>query len=165
MVYTPSARRNMPMPWKETSAMDQRIQLIADWLSGAYTKRELCRAYEISRPTADKWIARYAARGAPAEARRDESRVRSLAPALHLHRSSSLRIDSSSPCSSRAPRTRMTPPSSNQTGRSAHIPRHSIPYSASSSTATTFRPATRRKWLMFRVTNATLWARQIPAIR
>lgn len=52
------------MPWKETSAMDQRIQLIADWLSGEYTKRELCRAYEISRPTADKWIARYTARGA-----------------------------------------------------------------------------------------------------
>jgi len=52
------------MPWKETSAMDQRIQLIADWLSGEYTKSELCRAYEISRPTADKWIARYTERGA-----------------------------------------------------------------------------------------------------
>ena len=47
------------MPWKETSAMDQRFQLIADWLSGDYTKSELCRMYEISRPTADKWIARY----------------------------------------------------------------------------------------------------------
>lgn len=53
------------MPWKETSAMDQRIQLIGDWLSGEYTKRDLCRMYEISRPTADKWIARYRARGAP----------------------------------------------------------------------------------------------------
>ncbi len=53
------------MPWKETSAMDQRFQLIADWLSGEYTKSELCRIYEISRPTADKWIARYCARGAP----------------------------------------------------------------------------------------------------
>ena len=51
------------MPWKETSAMDQRLQLIADWLSGDYTKRELCRIYEISRPTTDKWIARYRARG------------------------------------------------------------------------------------------------------
>ncbi len=47
------------MPWKETSAMDQRIQLIADWLSGDYGKRELCRIYGISRPTADKWIGRY----------------------------------------------------------------------------------------------------------
>ncbi len=53
------------MPWKKTSAMDQRIQLIAEWVRGEYTKSELCRAYGISRPTADKWIARYAARGAP----------------------------------------------------------------------------------------------------
>ena len=45
------------MPWKETSAMDQRIQLIADWLSGDYGKSELCRIYGISRPTADKWMA------------------------------------------------------------------------------------------------------------
>ena len=51
------------MPWKETSAMDQRIQLIADWLSGDYRKNELCRIYGISRPTADKWIGRYAERG------------------------------------------------------------------------------------------------------
>ena len=59
MVYSQSARRMVPMPWKETSAMDQRIQLIADWLSGDYGKRELCRIYGISRPTADKWIGRY----------------------------------------------------------------------------------------------------------
>jgi transposase InsO family protein len=49
----------MPMPWKETSAMGQRIQLIADWLSGDYRKSELCRIYGISRPTGDKWIRRY----------------------------------------------------------------------------------------------------------
>lgn len=53
------------MPWKETSVMDQRIQLIADWLSGHYRKSELCRIYEVSRPTADKWIARYKQRGLP----------------------------------------------------------------------------------------------------
>jgi len=47
------------MPWEETSAMDQRIGCIGDWLSGEYTKSELCRAYGISRPTADKWIRRY----------------------------------------------------------------------------------------------------------
>ena len=51
------------MPWKETSAMDQRIQLIADWLSGDYRKSELSRIYGISRPTADKWIERYGERG------------------------------------------------------------------------------------------------------
>ena len=47
------------MPWKETCAMDQRVQFIADWLSGDYTKRELCEAYRVSRPTGDKWIGRY----------------------------------------------------------------------------------------------------------
>jgi transposase InsO family protein len=47
------------MPWKETCAMDQRIQFIGDWLSGRYTKSELCEFYNISRPTGDKWIDRY----------------------------------------------------------------------------------------------------------
>ena len=47
------------MPWEQTSAMDQRVQFIADWLSGDYFKIELCTAYGISRPTADKWIRRY----------------------------------------------------------------------------------------------------------
>ena len=47
------------MPWEQTSAMDQRVQFIADWLSEDYTKMDLCRAYGISRPTADKWIQRY----------------------------------------------------------------------------------------------------------
>jgi transposase InsO family protein len=59
MVYIASARRKLPMPWKQTSAMDERIQFIADWLSGDYRKNELCTVYKISRPTADKWIDRY----------------------------------------------------------------------------------------------------------
>ncbi|WP_342348189.1 helix-turn-helix domain-containing protein [uncultured Nitrospira sp.] len=46
------------MPWKETSAMDQRLQLIGDWLSHEYTKGELSQIYGVSRPTVDKWIAR-----------------------------------------------------------------------------------------------------------
>ena len=52
------------MPWKETSAVDQRLQLIADWLSNDYTKSELSRIYEVSRPTVDKWLKRYEQRGA-----------------------------------------------------------------------------------------------------
>jgi transposase InsO family protein len=39
--------------------MDQRVQFIADWLSGDYTKTALCDGYGISRPTGDKWIKRY----------------------------------------------------------------------------------------------------------
>ncbi len=57
--------------------MDQRLQLIADWLSGDYTKSELCRMYEISRPTTDKWIARYRARGVQG--------LEELARTLHSH--------------------------------------------------------------------------------
>ena len=52
------------MPWKETCAMDQRLRFVADWLSGEYSKRALCEAYGISRPTGDKWLGRYQAEGA-----------------------------------------------------------------------------------------------------
>ena len=48
--------------------MDQRIQFIADYLSGLYTKKDLCRHDGISRPTGDKWIERLSQpriRGAP----------------------------------------------------------------------------------------------------
>ena len=47
------------MPWKETCTMDQRVQFIADYLKGYYTKKDLCMYYGISRPTGDKWIERY----------------------------------------------------------------------------------------------------------
>ena len=47
------------MPWKEMSTMDQRLQFIVDYLSGAYTKKALCLYYGISRPTGDKWIERF----------------------------------------------------------------------------------------------------------
>jgi transposase-like protein len=47
------------MPWEKTSGMDQRVKFIAECLSPQYSKSELCRAYGISRPTADKWIKRY----------------------------------------------------------------------------------------------------------
>jgi transposase InsO family protein len=39
--------------------MDQRVQFIADYLKGYYTKKDLCMYYGISRPTGDKWIERY----------------------------------------------------------------------------------------------------------
>ena len=51
------------MPWKETSTMDQRMQFIADYLSGRYNKKALCNHYGISRPTGDKWIERYRIHG------------------------------------------------------------------------------------------------------
>ena len=51
------------MPWKETSTMDQHILFIAEYLSGDYTKSALCRHYDISRRTGDKWIERYRMHG------------------------------------------------------------------------------------------------------
>jgi len=54
------------MPWEQTSAMDQRVKFIADWLTGNCCKVELCIAYGISRPTADKWIKRYETGGVKA---------------------------------------------------------------------------------------------------
>ena len=47
------------MPWKETNIMQQRIQFIQAWLTRRYTKVELCKQFNISRPTADKWIKRH----------------------------------------------------------------------------------------------------------
>ena len=58
-----SAEEDEPMPWKETSTMDQRIQFIADYLSGRYSKKALCIHYGVSRPTGDKWIERYRIHG------------------------------------------------------------------------------------------------------
>lgn len=51
------------MPWKRESPMDQRVKLISDWLSGSYTKSQLSLRYDVSRPTIDKWLERYAALG------------------------------------------------------------------------------------------------------
>ena len=51
------------MPWKETCAMDQRMQLIGDWLTKEFSITELSESFGVSRPTVYKWIARYRDRG------------------------------------------------------------------------------------------------------
>lgn len=52
------------MPWNETSAMDQRMHFIADYLEDYFPFSELCRRYGISRPTGYKWVQRYVDTGA-----------------------------------------------------------------------------------------------------
>ena len=47
------------MPWKEIRVAQMREEFVKQALSGVKTKAELCREYGISRPTGDKWIARY----------------------------------------------------------------------------------------------------------
>ena len=53
------------MPFKGTSAMDQKTRFIADYLTGFFSHTELCHSYGISRPTGYKWIDRYEAEGDP----------------------------------------------------------------------------------------------------
>ena len=47
------------MAWRETTKMEQKIEFINEWLSGRFTITEICRHFDISRPTAYKWITRY----------------------------------------------------------------------------------------------------------
>ena len=46
---------NVFMPWKETHAMDQRMQFILDWKAARESKTELCRRYGIQRRIGYKW--------------------------------------------------------------------------------------------------------------
>lgn len=52
------------MAWRENCAMDGRMGLIGDHLSGLWTMTELCERYEVSRKTGYKWLARYCSDGA-----------------------------------------------------------------------------------------------------
>ena len=51
------------MPWRDTNAMEQRVQFIRDWLKRTHCVSELCALYGISRKTAYKWIERYMSDG------------------------------------------------------------------------------------------------------
>ena len=54
------------MPWSEVTAMDERLQFVADARRGSEEMSELCRRYGVSRKTGYKWLARYDAEGAGA---------------------------------------------------------------------------------------------------
>lgn len=47
------------MPWKETYAMEQRIQMIGDWLKNEASISELSEMYGVSRVTIYKWLNRF----------------------------------------------------------------------------------------------------------
>jgi len=51
------------MAWKETTTMEQKIDFINEWRSRNYSIAELCRQFDISRPTAYKYIKRYEKEG------------------------------------------------------------------------------------------------------
>ena len=65
------------MTWKETCPMDEKIQLIGDWLKEEYTVTELAEYYKVSRKTVYKWLGRYEERGISA--------LEDLSHAPHTH--------------------------------------------------------------------------------
>lgn len=58
--------------------MEQRLQFVLEVAKGERSKSALCEAYGISRPTGDKWLARYAAQGV--KGLESESRARHHQP-------------------------------------------------------------------------------------
>jgi transposase InsO family protein len=54
----------LPMSWKETCPMNERVRFIGDLLVGERSMSELCTLYGVSRKTGYKWLARYEAAGA-----------------------------------------------------------------------------------------------------
>ena len=67
------------MPWRNSSIMDQRLLFIADYRRHVFSLAELCRRFDISRPTA--YNMDYAVRGG-----RPEWLARSCAPAPSVAR-------------------------------------------------------------------------------
>ncbi|MGH9818450.1 MAG: helix-turn-helix domain-containing protein, partial [Candidatus Acidiferrales bacterium] len=47
------------MPWRETSAMDERLRFVQDVHRPGWSIAELCRRYEVSRKTGYKWLRAY----------------------------------------------------------------------------------------------------------
>ena len=47
------------MPWKETCPMEQRIEMVGDWLKNKSSITELSRIYGVSRVTIYKWLDRF----------------------------------------------------------------------------------------------------------
>jgi len=54
-------KEGLPMPWRETCTMDERLKFIAACLCGQESMASLCAAYGISRKTGYKWLERYRA--------------------------------------------------------------------------------------------------------
>src|SRR5262249_36491700 len=51
------------MPWRETSPVEQRLEFVAEYLSGLFTMTELAAHYGISRKTGYAWLDKYEREG------------------------------------------------------------------------------------------------------
>src|SRR5215207_3064633 len=73
------------MPWQETCAMTERMQLMLAVASGDLTMAEACRQAGVSRKTGYKWRARFAAEGVAGlaeQSRAPHHRPQTLAPTV-----------------------------------------------------------------------------------
>jgi putative transposase len=68
------------MPWRESSPMEQRLQLIQAYHSALFTMTELAAQYGISRKTGYKWVDRYAQEDEGVVALADRSRRPHVCP-------------------------------------------------------------------------------------
>ena len=51
------------MPWKETEAMSERMEMVSQYMREGESVSELARWYGVSRKTVYKWIGRYEQEG------------------------------------------------------------------------------------------------------
>jgi putative transposase len=70
-------REDLPMPWKETCAMEQRMRFVLEAGAEDCVMSELCERFGISRTAGYKWLERYRAEGL------DGLKDRARAPLLH----------------------------------------------------------------------------------
>jgi transposase InsO family protein len=70
-------REDLPMPWKETCAMEERMRFVLEASAEDCVMSELCKRYGISRTLGYKWRDRYRAEGI------DGLKDRSRAPLQH----------------------------------------------------------------------------------
>jgi putative transposase len=76
------------MPWSHLSPMDQKKQLVHDYLRGGFTVAELSDRYGVSRKTIYKWVARFecdGVRGLADRSRRPHSSPQQTPPQLVDH--------------------------------------------------------------------------------
>src|SRR5258708_24260558 len=66
-------KEGLPMSWKETCPMTERMHFVSDLLKDERSMTELCRMYGISRPTGYKWRDRFDSGGVAAPADRSHS--------------------------------------------------------------------------------------------
>jgi transposase-like protein len=66
------------MPWKIASVLEERTRFISEYWEQDTSVAELCRRYEISRKTADKWVTRHGQAGL--EGLQDQARVTKAQP-------------------------------------------------------------------------------------